>query len=188
MLYADGRKLFSNVILDPYTLKDLRLVVSWARQDFINSVMNLRTLELARQQIKGGFFSWWGKTRETERALRVVHTEIRKKRATLDDLERALEVAVNNNYEEMERRDSYAKALEEAENEDDARYEKKLEDINRNIELKGEKALLEDIRKQLAEVFFSLEKMDYQSKRRREWRISGPPSRVRDELKDLSPK
>jgi len=150
--------------------------------------MNLRTLELAKQEIKGGFLSWWGKTRKTERALRVVHTEIREKRATLEDLERALEVAENNNYEEMERRDSYAKALEEAENEDDARYEKKLEDINRNIEQMGEKALLVDIRKQLAEVLFSLEKMNYQSKRRREWPIYGPPSRVHAEFKNVSTK
>lgn len=191
MFYTD-RKFFSDIILDPYTLKDLRLLVSWAHQDFINSVMNLRTLELAKREIKGCFLSWWGKTRKIEKALRVVHAEIREKRAILDDVERALEIAENNNYEEMERRDFYTKALEEAENEDDARYEKKLESIKRDIEQMLEKArlpeqvtalLLKDIRKELAEMFFSLEKMNYQSKRRREWRLHGPPSRVRDEFK-----
>ena len=188
MLYTDVRKYFSNIILDPYTLKDLRPLVSWARQDFINSVMNLRTLELAKQEIKRGFLSWWGKTRKIEKALRVIHAEVREKRAILDDVERSLEIAENNNYEGMERRDYYTKGLEEAENEDDTRYEKKLESIERNIEQMSEKALLMDIRKQLAEVFFSLEKMNYQSKRRREWQLYGPPSRVRDEFKKFSTK
>ena len=52
MLYTEVRKFFSDIILDPYTLKDLRLLVSMARQDFINSVMNLRTLELAKRDKK----------------------------------------------------------------------------------------------------------------------------------------
>ncbi len=61
MLYTNVRKFFSDIILDPYTLKDLRLLIVGARQDFINSVMNLRTLELAKWEIEGGFLSWWGK-------------------------------------------------------------------------------------------------------------------------------
>ena len=106
-------------------------------------------------------------------------------------------MAENNDHEEMERRDFYTKAIEEAENEDDARYEKKLESIERNIEQMLEKALLpeqvtalllKDIRKELAEVFFSLEKMNYQSKRRRKWQLYGPPSIVRDEFKKFSTK
>ena len=187
MLQADARKFFSNIILDPYSLKDLHLLASWARQDFINSVMKLRTLELAEQEMRGEkFLSWRGKTRKIEKALRVVYTEIREKRAILDDIERALEIAENNNYEEIERRGFYIEALEEAENDDDARYERRLESIERSIEQMSEKELLADIRKQLAEVFFSMEKMNYQSKRRREWQLYGPPSRVRDKFKKFS--
>jgi hypothetical protein len=100
MLNTDVRKFNSAIILDPYTLKDLRLIVSWARQDFINSVMNLRTLELTKQEIKGGFLRWWGKTRKIEKTLRVVHAEIKEKRAILDDVERALELAENNDMEQ----------------------------------------------------------------------------------------
>ena len=182
MLYADVRKFFSNLILDPYTLKDLRLLVAWARQDFVNSVMNLRTLQLAKRVNKGGFLSWWGKTRKIEKAVRAVHAEIQDKKAVLDDLERALEIAENNNYEEMERRDFFVKALEEAECADDERYKKRLEEIEKKGAQISDKKTLADIRKQLAEIFFSIDKIDNQRKREKKWQLCGPPSRVRDEF------
>jgi predicted transcriptional regulator len=184
VFHADVKKLFSNTILDPYTLKDLSLLVCWARQDFINSVSDLRTLQLQKQDTTSkGFFHWWKKTRKIEKALQGVHRDIREKRILLDDLERALEVATNNNYEDMERREFYLDALKEAENNDDTRYEKKLANIEQSIEQMSEKALLEDIRKSLAEVFFSLEKINHQTKRRQEWQLYGPPSSIREEFK-----
>ena len=204
MLYTEVRKFFSDIILDPYTLKDLRLLVSMARQDFINSVMNLRTLELAKRDKKSEeveaiirkatgkkkgkcyllrVFSFWRESRLYEKTLLLIHADIREKRAILNDIERALEIAENNNYEEMERRDFFLKALEDAEYKDDAHYESRLENIEINIERMSEKELLVDIRKQLAEVFFSLEKMNRQAQRRHKWQLDGPPSEVRDKFK-----
>lgn len=183
MLYADVRDFFSNIILDPFTLKDLRLQVSWARQDFINSVTNLRALELAKREIKGGFFIWWVKTRKLEKAIRIVCAEMRAKRIIVDDLERALEIAENNDYEEMERRGFYLKALEEAEYADDDRYKKRLEEIEKKGFQLSDKHILVDIRKQLAEIIFSIDKIDNQGKRRKKWQLYGPPSRIREEFK-----
>lgn len=184
MIYTDVRKIFSNIILDPYTLKDLRLLVAWTRQDFINSVMNLRTLELAKRD-EGGFLRCWWKIRKIDKAIQIIRAEIREKGAILDNVERALKIAENNNYEEMERRNFYEKALEEAEIEDNARYEENLERINKNIEQMSERSLLMNVSKQLAEIIFSLKKTNCQSERRREWQLNGPPSRVRDEFEKL---
>jgi hypothetical protein len=184
MHYTDVRKFFSDVILDPYSLIDLRLVVSWARQDFVNSAMKLRTCQLAKQQIKRSLLNWWGwrKIRKIEKAVEAVHAEIREKRMVLDDLERALEIAENNNNKEMERRAFYIKALEEAENADDERYEKRLEDIEKKGDQLSDKEIFKDIRKQLAKLFFIIDKMDTQQKREKEWQLYGPPSRVRKEF------
>jgi hypothetical protein len=178
MLYADVRDFSSNIILDPYTLKDLRLLVSWARQDFINSALNLRTLQLAEREMMG-----WGKRRRIEKAIRVAHAEIREKRVVIDDLERALEIAENNDHEENERRDFYIKALMEAADGDDERYGKRLEKIEEEGNRHSDRELLIDIRKQLAEIYFSIDKIDNQRKRRKKWQLYGPPSQIRDEFK-----
>ena len=179
MLYADVRKFFSNIILDPYTLKDIRLLVSWARQDFINSVMDLRTLQLAEQEIEGGFLSSLSKTRKIEKSIVAVHKEIREKRIVLDDLERALDIAENNNDTEMERRNFYLMELEEAEYADDERYEKRLDGIDKKWLKPSDKEILGDIRKRLAEIYFFIEKIDEQKKREKKWQLYGPPERIR---------
>jgi len=144
--------------------------------------MELRTLELAKREIKGGFFSWWGKTRRIDKAVRAVHAQIHVKRVVLDDLERALEIAENNDHKEMERRNFYIQALEEAEYADNERYEKMLEEL----EIKGarlsDKEISAEIRKQLAELFFIIDKIDNQIKREKRWNLYGPPSQIRNEF------
>lgn len=182
MHYTDVRKFFSNLILEPYTLKDLRLQVSWARQDFLNSVMDLRTLELAKQKIEGGFLSWWGKTRRIDKAVRAVHAEMHGKRVVLDDLERALEIAENNDHKEMERRNFYLQALEETEYADNERYEKRLEEIEKMGARLSDIEISAEIRKQLAELFFTIDKIDNQIKREKRWNLYGPPSQIRNEF------
>jgi hypothetical protein len=105
----------------------------------------------------------------------------------LDDLERALEVATDNDRDEVERRDFYKNALEEKETEDQERYEKRLERLEEEIESNmnrlsearfPEVGLLIEIRKQVAEIFLLMERTVYQNKRRLEWQLYGPPSRV----------
>lgn len=182
MLYSDVREFFSNIILDPYTLKDLRLLVSGARQDFMNSIMKLRTIQLAEREIEGGFLSWWRKTRKIDKADRDVQAEIRAKRVVLDDLERALEIAENNDYKEMERRSFYLQALEDTEYTDNERYEKRLEEIAKKYDRLSDKDILIEIRKQLAELFFIIDKIDNQRRREKEWKLHGPPLRIRNEF------
>lgn len=187
MFREDVTKLFTDVILDPYSLKDLRLLIAMARQDFINTVLSLRTLQLAKQELNP--FSWI-KASRINRALLSTLSEIRKKRLLLDDLERALEVAANNDHGEMEKRAFYQHALEEAEREDEERYQKRLERLEKEIESKVNRVsearflevpLLIEIKKQIAEMFLFLERNNYQDKRKSEWELYGPPSNVRQD-------
>ncbi len=187
MFDVDVKKLFLNIILDPYTLKDLSFLVNWARQDFINSVCDCRTLQLQKKDTEGkGLLRWWKETRRIEKALQAVQRDIKEKRIFLDDLERAFEIAAYNNYEDSERREFYLNALEEAESNDDARYESKLEEVEQSVERMSEKELLGGIRKQLAEVLFSLQKFNHQTKRRQEWQLYGPPPSIREAFKKVS--
>ena len=186
MFREDVSRLFSNLILDPYNLKDFRLLVVSVRQDFINSVLNLRTLQIARQEAIGkGFLFSWRKTSRIDRALLAARSEIREKRLFLDDLERALEVAADNDYEEMERREFYLDALKEAEDDDASRYEKRLKNVAKDGERLTEIGLLSEIRKQMAEIFLFMEKTDHQDKRRLEWELYDPPSRVKEEYDEF---
>jgi len=175
MFREDVSKLFANVILDPYNLKDLRLLVISARQDFINSVLNLRTLQIAREKV---FPFSWIKKRRIDRALLATRSEIREKRLFLDDLARALEVAADNDHEMMGKREFYLDALKESEYGDATRYERRLEKLVKDGERLTEIGLLSEIRKQMAEIFLFMEKTDDQNKRRLEWELYGPPPRV----------
>jgi DNA polymerase I-like protein with 3'-5' exonuclease and polymerase domains len=186
MFEVDASRIYSNVIIDPYSLKDLRLIVISARQEFVTAVINLRTLQLAAQDAWSQATIWhWRKIRRIEKALQAIRATIREKRAFLDDIERALEIAETYNYEEMEKRGFYLKSLEETEDNDDVRYEQRLEELDKRIDGLSGNALLAGIRKQLAEVFFAIEKMDHQSKRRRKWDLYGPPRSVREEFEKI---
>jgi hypothetical protein len=186
MFEADAKKLTSQIILDPYSVNDLRHLVNWARQDFLNSVCDYRTLQLKKQgDMEKGFPHWWIGTIRHGKSLKMVQRDIREKRVLLDNLERALEVAAYNDYENSERREFYFQALEEEESNDDTHYERKLDEIGQRIERMSEKDLLGEIRKQLAEVLFTLQKINHQKKRRQEWKSHGPPNRIREEFKKL---
>ena len=161
------------IILDPYQFKDLRLLVLWCRQDFINSV--LKILDLRRQP--GGFY-------KKEKAKKTIYAELHEKRILLDDLERAIEVAANGEYGEMERRDWYIRAFKDEGNQDDVREEKRLGEVKDEGERMTEKELLIDIRKWLAKVYFYIDKVRQQDNRKAEWELT-IPQRVKDGFKKI---
>jgi tetratricopeptide (TPR) repeat protein len=186
MFDVDVRRLYSDIILDPHSLKDLRLLVVTARQEFLNAVLQFRTLQLAAQDAwsKAKIWHFW-KIRKIERALEAVRATINVKRVFLDDMERALEIGLINDYDEKEKREFFIGALEEAESGDDMRYEKRLDELEKRVEKESDNVLLAGIRKQLAEVYFAIEKMDRQAKRRSDWQMHGPPSSVRKEFEKI---
>lgn len=183
-----------------FTWKDLTALAGWARQDLINSVEKLYILQYAGLKLPGRtpvsriFFLIPGKR---NRLIRKARAEIKEKRIFLDDIEQALDLAQNYDLDEIEKRDFYKDALEKSESEDRERYEKKMEAFEKEIERRTDRlqsivdqvdnwvllGVLNEIRKQLAEIFFSIDRIAYQNKRRREWELYGPPAWVDDEFK-----
>lgn len=180
MFRDDINKLHSEIILDPYSINDIRHLVNWYRQDFINSVMKI----LDHKKEYGGIDKKQSK-------LQAIHAEIHDKRVLLDDIERAIQLAADNDYYNCEYRGFLIDTLNEAESEDDVHYEKKIEELNilsnkikeRCPDLTLEKGLLLDIRKRIAEIYFLIDKTRRQERRRTDWQQHGPPSSVRDKFK-----
>ena len=174
MFDYDIKRLFSNIILDPYQLKDIRLLVTVFRQDLLNSVIKI----LDHQQLHGGLT--YKKTK-----LHKIYEEIHRKRILLDDLERALEVAENNNYMQNEKREYFLSELSESESKDDIRYEEIIKREVKGIEKMSEKDILIDIRKRLSELYYMIHKIRNQEKRKEEWSLYGPPSNIRREFEEI---
>jgi hypothetical protein len=173
MFESNPKKLFNNVILDPYTLKDIRLLVLLFRQEFLNSVTKI--LDHKKQY---GFDN-------NRKSLIKICDEIHHKRVLLDDLERALEVAEDNDYLESEKRAHYLTALSESEEKDDERFQRIVDNALRDSENLSESEALTEIRKVLLELYYFIRKWREQDKRKEEWCIFGPPSRVDREFQEL---
>jgi hypothetical protein len=173
MFESNPKKLFNNVILDPYTLKDIRLLVLLFRQEFLSSVTKILDHK-----------SQYGLDKN-QKSLINVYDEIHQKRVLLDDLERALEVAENNDYLESQRRAHYLAALSESEENDDERFQRIVDNALRDSENLSEKEAMTEIRKLLLELYYFIRKWREQDKRKEEWCIFGPPSRVDREFKEL---
>ena len=180
MFYSDINKLVTDVILDPYSGNDILRLVNWYRQDLMNSVIKI--LDHKKQ---------YGGINKGKRKLKAIYAEIHKKRMLLDDIERACQLATDNNYNNLQYRDFMIDALNEAESDDDVRYEKKIEELNilsdeikeRCPDLSLDKDLLLDIRKRIAGIHFYIDKIRCQERRRTEWQQCGPPSSIRDKFK-----
>ena len=173
MFESNPNKLFSSIILDPYTLKDIRLMVLIYRQEFLNSVTKI--LDHKKQ---------YGLD-NNQKNLAKIYDEIHQKRVLLDDLERALEVAENNDDIESERRGHYLAALSESEEKDDERFQMIVENVLRDSENLSEREVLGKLRKQLVELYYFIRKWREQDKRKEQWRMFGPPSRVDREFQEL---
>jgi hypothetical protein len=173
MFESNSKKLFNNIILYPYTLKDIRLLVLLFRQEFLNSVTKI--LDHKKQ---------YGLDKN-QKNLTKIYDEIHHKRVLLDDLERALEVAENNDYIESERREHYLAALSESEEKDDERFQRIVDNALRDSENLSEREVLTELRKQLVELYYFIRKWREQDKRKEEWRIFGPLSRVDREFQEL---
>ena len=121
--------------------------------------------------------------------MQAIYAEIHAKRVLLDDI--AIQLAANNDYVNHEYRGFLIDALDEAESDDDVRYEKKTEELDilsdrikkHNPELSLNQSLLLDIRKRIAEIYFHIDKSRRQERRRIEWQQHGAPSHIRDEFK-----
>ncbi|KHE93553.1 MAG: hypothetical protein SCABRO_00688 [Candidatus Scalindua brodae] len=180
MFRSDINKSLSDIILDPYSGNDILKLVNWYRQDFINSVIKI--LEHKTQ---------YGSLDKKKSRLKTIYAEIHNKRVLLDDIERACQLVGDNDYNNIQYREFMKDALNEAESDDDARYEKKIEELNilsdrikeRCPDLSLEKDLLLDIRKRIAEIYFYIDKIRRQERRITEWQQHGPPSSIRDKFK-----
>ena len=91
--------------------------------------------------------------------------------------------------------------LNKREYEDAERYEKGMEDFEKEIKRHTDRlqerlrdqgrelgnwpllGALDEIRKQLAKIIFSMDRMEYQKRRRREWELYNPPYDVKEEFK-----
>ena len=163
------------IILDPYQFKDLRLLVEGCRQDFINSVLKILDPSSSQRRQYGGLA---GK----KKANKTIYAELHEKRILLDDLERALEVAANGEWGEIERQEWYISALKDEGTQDDVREEKRLGEVENEGERMTEKELLIDIRKWLAKVYLYIDKVRQQDNRKAEWELT-IPQRVNDGFK-----
>jgi hypothetical protein len=153
MFEVDVRRLYSNIILDPYSLKDVRELLIIARQEFVTAVLQFRSLQIAAQNAWSQAKVWhFWKIRRIEKALERIQATINAKRVFLEDMERALEIALINDFDEKEKREFFIGSIEEAESNDDVRYEERLDEIEKRIEKESDTALLVGIRKQLAKV------------------------------------
>ena len=171
MFDFDIKKLSSDIILDPYQLKDIRLLVIAFRQYFLNSVIKI----LDHKQLHGGL-----NYKETK--LHKIYKEIHQNRILLDDLERALEVAENNDYMQNEKREFFLWALSESESKDDIRYEEIIEREGKDVKNMTEKDVLIDISKRLRELYYMIHKIRNQQQRREEWDSYGPPASLKTEF------
>lgn len=185
MPYSDARKFFSNIALGPYTLKDLRLLVARARQDFINSGLDLWELYAKQREASSGIISWWLINLKIRKKIK----DIGEKRKIVDNLERALEISENNSMEEIEKRGAEEYILEERESKDHDRFEERIEsvftEINKEFEYSSKSLndqekthqiirILSVLAKQTTELRYILEKQIVQNNRRRDWETSGP--------------
>ena len=98
----------------PFTYTDLTHLIAQARQELINSVVKLYRLTYAGRKLPGMtsvpaiIFFIPGKR---NRLIRKARAEIKEKRHFLDDLERALDLALDWDTEERPKIDYYKGAL-----------------------------------------------------------------------------
>lgn len=180
MFRSDINKSLSDIILDPYSGNDILKLVNWYRQDFINSVLKI----LDHKKEYGGI-------NRKKSKLQAIYAEIHDKRMLLDDIERACQLVGDNDYNNLQYREFMKDALNDAESDDDACYEKKVEELdilsdrikNHNPKLSLDQSLLLDIRKRIVEIYFYIDKIRHQERRRIKWQQHGPPSSIHDKFK-----
>lgn len=172
MNISPSNKLFSNIILDPYNIKDLRKIVVLYRQEFINSVLKIS--EHLRQ---------YGDINKREGQLEKIYEEIRKKRELLKNLEYALDLAFKQDTEELEWQNYLLGALNEREEKDLEGYENQIDSIDKKAMKMSEIEFLREIFKSLSRLNLKMDIQEKQAKRKEEWQIK-PPSTIRSEYEE----
>ncbi|MBE7444823.1 MAG: hypothetical protein HS132_06090 [Planctomycetia bacterium] len=165
------KKLCTHLILDPYRLVDLRFLISHYRQIFINSTLKLLDHKKEDERL------------EKRKILKEIYAEIHEKRVLLDDLERAFELAAENNYEFR----GYCWNNLDKWEKNDLRYEEYLKDVENNSEKMSEIQILKDINIRLAKIFFCIDKMNWQKKRQLGWELSAIEKFTTEEFKQKKP-